>query len=85
MLMTKDPESATLSRQEYQTGQEPAPPLQTRSYLPAVVGWMRFDLSGWDASTGDRDMVLGTLKFHCKMTFAQRRFQYPLPDQRLTK
>jgi hypothetical protein len=46
---------------------------------------MRFDLSGWDVTSGDRDMVLGTLKFHCKMTFAQRRFQYPAPDQLLSK
>jgi hypothetical protein len=70
MLMTKDPESATLERQLYQTGQEPAPPQQTRSYLPAVIGWMRFDVAGWDSSSGDRDLVLGNLKYHCDLTFA---------------
>jgi len=68
-LMTKDPESATLSRQEYQTGQETSPPQQERSYPPAVIGWMRFDIAGWDASSGDRDLVLGNLKFHCDYTF----------------
>jgi hypothetical protein len=84
-LMTKDPESATLGRQEYQTGQETAPPQQERSYPPAVIGWMRFDIAGWDASSGDRDLVLGNLKFHCDYTFLQRRIQFPSPDNSLAK
>jgi hypothetical protein len=80
-LMTKDPESLTLSRQEYQTGQETSPPQQERSYPPAVIGWMRFDIAGWDSSSGDRDLVLGSLKFHCDFTFMQRRIQFPTPDR----
>jgi hypothetical protein len=45
---------------------------------------MRFDIAGWDSSTGDRDLVLGNLKYHCNMTFAQRRIQWPEPDGKYT-
>lgn len=41
---------------------------------------MRFDLAGWDSSSGDRDLVLGNLKYHCNLTFAQRRIQWPEND-----
>jgi hypothetical protein len=42
---------------------------------------MRFDLSGWNPASGDRDLVLGSLKFHANLTFAQRRVQWPEPDR----
>jgi hypothetical protein len=46
---------------------------------------MRFDIAGWDSSSGDRDLVLGNLKFHCDYTFLQRRIQFPAAPDSLSK
>lgn len=76
-LETIDPEATTPgNRQFYQTGDQDASANPTRSYLPAVVFCMQFELNQVD-TTDDRDVVLGALRILARQQFMQRRTEYP--------
>ena len=65
-METIDPEAAVAGdRQFYKTGDQDASANPTRSYLPAIVFCMQFELNQID-TTDDRDVVLGALRIQAK-------------------